>query len=637
MISWPEYIPSLSEGKGAREYESVDAEDSMARLSLTSDHAMHLLVLETERTAGYEACDEVSKDSLWLAVHRKRRFPVQNYKSFPNGDFVACAGTLIYKGRIGENALEQLYDDFSGDVEGVRQNALGNYMIAIKQGSTVFVFVDKYEVLKAYYYTKPGIWVIANSLRAVAVAAHSVGAARINELALVEKAFTGAILGSSDTLFRHIRKMLGYEYLQIDLRDSTIQVIPIPYSRRHWHVSDRTIDQLAEEFASSLRDVMGKIAEAFSDIRVMSTGGVDNRLLLAGLLSVGARPGLIHGVGDSTLASTTNEDLEICKAYAARFGLDLHVMNWRSEKEEFAKHWDRLFRAYGFYGMLYGGSRSFFREFDGAIPGNPDCILPGYFGETIRCRDWLERYKDSSFTIDWLLDRKLDGAGLRGTLGARYTELREYMRQQLLQHGDRIGLERDGERYPVQAFYILYDSLHRRDADVITSNAINFFCCSLVALSSYNLHELSFDLPLEYRKDDRFILKVIEKLDSRLLDIPFYSHGRTMGLDRNTFRLRPTSPAVRASELLRYLGLHGTQKALRRIWLATVWNATKLASEDRESRKLRKQIESIIYREQKRANIEPFVLANYDGQIGALVSYAACLYHINRVTNEGAP
>jgi hypothetical protein len=607
----------------------------MALLTLTNDPGLHASLVERNKRAGYVGCDDVSQNGLWLAAHRKRRFPVQNYKSFPNGDFVACAGTLIYKGQIGEQALEQLYDDFSGDMEGVRQNALGNYMIAVKHGSTVFVFVDKYEVLQAYYYAKAGIWVVANSLSAVAVAAQSVDALQINELALVEKAFSNAILGS-DTFFRRIHKILGYEYLRIDVRDSAMQVIPIPYERHRWHVAGRTIDQLAEEFASSLRDVMGKIAEAFSDIRVMCTGGVDNRMLLAGLLSIGARPGLIYGVGNSVLTNTRNEDLEICKRYAARFGLDLHVMNWKSDKKDISKYWDRLFRVYGFYGKMYGGNRSFFREFEEAIPGNPECILPGYFGETIRCRPWLECYRDSSFTIDQLLDRYLDGGGadLQAALGARYTELRDYVRNKLLQYGDRIGIEREGERYPVQSFYILYDSLYRRDADVITSDAINLCTCSLLPLSIYNLHELSFDLPLEYRKNDRFILKVIEKLDSRLLDIPFFSHCRTMGFNRNGFQLRPTSSAVRASELLKRLGLHGTQKALRRIWLATIGDA-KSASEDTAGTELRKQTEVIIYREQKRASIEPFDLADYNGDIRALVNYAAYLYHINQIINEG--
>ncbi len=98
----------------------------MARLTLTNDLGLHSLILEREKTAGYQDYEDVSHDSLWLAVHRKRRFAVQNYCSFLNGDFVASAGTLIYKGRIGQQALKQLYDDFGGGIEGVRQNALGN-------------------------------------------------------------------------------------------------------------------------------------------------------------------------------------------------------------------------------------------------------------------------------------------------------------------------------------------------------------------------------------------------------------------------------------------------------------------------------------------------------------------------------
>ena len=93
----------------------------MERLILTNDHS----TLSTVKKAGYTDYDEGESGNLRWVVHRKRRFPVQNYKSFPNGDFVASAGTLIYKTKIGEEALVQLYADFNGgDVHRIRGSAL---------------------------------------------------------------------------------------------------------------------------------------------------------------------------------------------------------------------------------------------------------------------------------------------------------------------------------------------------------------------------------------------------------------------------------------------------------------------------------------------------------------------------------
>ena len=87
----------------------------------------------------------------------------------------------------------------------------------------------------------------------------------------------------------------------------------------------------------------------------------------------------------------------------------------------------------------------------------------------------------------------------------------------------------------------------------------------------------------------------------------------------------------------RRLGLQGkTHSVLRKVWLATMGDA-KSAGEDRVGSELHKQIESIIYREQKKANIEPFALAGYPiSNIGALAHYAVYLHHINKIINKGA-
>jgi hypothetical protein len=612
----------------------------MARLTLTNDRGLHLLVLERERAAGYGDYDEVSHDSLWLAVHRKRRFPVQNYKSFLNGDFVASAGTLIYKGRIGEEALTQLYGDFTGDVKELRQNTLGNYMIALKQGSTVFVFVDKYEFLQVYYYSEHGAWVIANSLSAVAMAASKIGTLRINELALLEKAFSHAILGN-ESFFDKIYKLLGTELLAINTESGGLQIIPGPHSRPRRHTGEERIDELTKEFASRLREQLCVISDVFSDIRIMSTGGIDSRLLLAGLLSVGARPGLIYGVGNSVLTNTRDEDLDICKKYSEVFDLELYLMDWRTEKDDVTKDWDQLFNQYGFYGSTYGGSRAFFEELEIGVPESSELILTGYFGETIRYRPWLGSHEDDTITIgQFMAEGWLHGQGVevRKTIGVqRYSDLCNHVRQKLLEIGDRTGIKRDGERYSTSSFYMLYDSNYTRDADVEITNLLNHFVCCLLPLASHDLHRKAYEIPLEYRKDDRFVLKVIKELNERLLDIPFFSHVRIMELDRRTFQLRQRGPAVikaKVSEFLRRLGVQGkAYRALGKVWLRTMGDA-KTASEDRVARKLRKQIESILYREQERASIEPFDLVNYYGDIPSLMSYAVYLYYINEIINE---
>ncbi len=479
---------------------------------------------------------------------------------------------------------------------------------------------------------------IANSLKAVAIAAHTVETLRVNELALLEKAFTNAIIGN-DTFFPRIHKLLGSECLEINLKNGSMHINPIAYVRYRWDVAQRKIDELAEEFAGLLRSIICDMAGTFSDIRIMSTGGIDNRMLLASLLAVGAKPGLIFVVGDSILTSTMNEDLVVNQIYARRFGLDLHVMDWRTIRGDITRYWDILFSNYGFYMSIYLGSLGFFRELESVIPGTPDHILTGYFGETVRCRPWLEYFEDGDvFSIDKFMDAGwLDGRErvVEQMLGTRYVEQREYVRNKIIQYGDRRGIERDGRFYCTRDFYMLYDSWYRRDADVPVVNLANLFVPSCLPLSYAALHGRSFDIPLSYRKHDRFSLKVTEKLDRRLLDIPFFSHRRWMYLDHATFELRPRISAVsvadKISKFFKKAGLHGnTYQAFRDAWMATLAPA-KVRREHVEVKELRKQIGRIVRSEQEKANLKLVDPSACLADIEHLACYGAYLYCINRI------
>ncbi len=47
--------------------------------------------------------------------------------------FCSIAGTCIYKNNVGKEALNEIYPDFKDDVEAIRTNAIGNYVIGVKK------------------------------------------------------------------------------------------------------------------------------------------------------------------------------------------------------------------------------------------------------------------------------------------------------------------------------------------------------------------------------------------------------------------------------------------------------------------------------------------------------------------------
>lgn len=615
----------------------------MARLTLTNNPGVHSLILEREVAAGYADYDVASRDGLWLAAHRKLRCPIQNCRCFADGDFVASAGTLIYKTGIGESALLQLYGDFTGDVDAVRQEALGSYMVALKKGSRTVVFTDEYETFQVYYYLRDRTWVVGNSLAAVAIGARTIQTLEVNALALLEKAFTNAIIGN-ETVFQHVYKLLGSECLEIDSQNESAIVSRLPRARSGGLHEGWSVDELAEEFAGTLRSIAEVFARVFADIRIMSTGGIDNRMLLAALLANGARPGLLFGVGDSVLTNTRDEDLQVNRAYAKAFGLRLHLMDWGTDKRDITRDWCVLFAKYGFYMSIYPGSVGLFRGLVSGVPGTPDCILDGYFGETIRNRPWMESLGGES-TIRWstlLLNAWFGGRkhDMKCALGPWFHELLAHMGAELARRTEEMGIERCDGGYNLGDLHKVY-GLWFRDAHASLTNLTNLALPSCSPLGEPALQRNALSVPLAHRTRDRFALKVIEKLDKRLLGIPFFSHGSMMALDRRKLELHPQSASVvhaRISEIVRGLGVRGqAYQAVRRAY----WTAKKCSGqrpgvaksrqEQLEAQFLLRQVEDIIRREQGRAGLNLVNPRGYIGNPSHLAHYASFLWCINRV------
>ena len=105
----------------------------MARLILTNNKDKFISARERNIIAGFDDYAQNDKGNTFLSVHKKRIKKIENYYEQPNGDFCCIVGTCIYRETVGINALKKIYDEFNGDVEKIRENALGNYIIVIKK------------------------------------------------------------------------------------------------------------------------------------------------------------------------------------------------------------------------------------------------------------------------------------------------------------------------------------------------------------------------------------------------------------------------------------------------------------------------------------------------------------------------
>lgn len=309
----------------------------MARLFLGNDKDVFLEFKRHNLGIGFHNYSSFEKDNISVIAFKKLKIDNENYCEFGN-DFISGVGTFVYKESIGAVALKQIYNDFSGDLLEIRKNLIGNYLLALKKSEKVYVFCDANNIFNAYYYENKGQWCISNCLYEIALALPiELG---INEFNVIEQIFQYNILGNG-TVFNEIQKLLGSEYLEIDLEEGSFCKKQL-YLSSPYKISERPLEELVDEFCSDLQKITRKIVKCFNgDIGVCMTGGLDARMILAAFLSNGCKPVLTYGVGNSQLTNTKNGDLEVDKIYSERFDLPLKIMDW-STPEPVDLYWDIL-------------------------------------------------------------------------------------------------------------------------------------------------------------------------------------------------------------------------------------------------------------------------------------------------------
>ncbi|MCE5268678.1 MAG: hypothetical protein LLG00_12410 [Planctomycetaceae bacterium] len=513
----------------------------MGRLTLTNNREMHQWVLEREKRAGFTDFDTVELDGVFLAVHRKRRRPVPNFLRLPNGDLVACAGTLVYKNMLGVKALERLYQDFDGDIERLRKDAMGSYLVAVKKGPSAWVFTDKYESVFAYYHSSGNDWIVSNTLAPVAeVACRKNKTLAVNEFALLEETFLITAIGK-ETIFEGIERLTGVEYVSIDLKARSMSVTPMPYQRVITDESDHTLDRMAASFAGRLRARAESLREAFGDdITIMATGGMDNRLLLGALLGVGVKPTLAHAIGMQSL-----DDLAIARMHATTFGLELREFEWRPYHEPSESLYDDLYRKHGF-SLAMGLCKDFFTGFGEGPLGERGLTVTGYYGEMIRkcgaldhSRHWQECFARSHFSLDQFVDFFLASFDqtVRPVMCSSYDAFRSHFRDKIAACADRFGVQRENGLFRGDNFQIVYDP-YVRGAHPKWGSLANETTCCLSPLNCDEMHEMAFEVPFAWRQNERFALRVIKELYPPILEVPFICHCQSLRLRKGSLELR---------------------------------------------------------------------------------------------------
>lgn len=207
-----------------------------------------------------------------------------------DADWIAVAGTLFYRGKVGEPALKALLADFTPSFDRWA-DILGHFAVALHKGGKLFVFTDW--AASFHLYRTADHSVMSTSFLATA---RSLNRLTFKAQGVYEFVFNGMPLGE-ETVFEQISR---HRRTQIVELGATVAVHEAP-RKLAIAESGEAVDAMIARIAASLRAAFAAPALHFAgNIQCPLSGGFDSRLVLALLLDAGARPSLyVYGASDS--------------------------------------------------------------------------------------------------------------------------------------------------------------------------------------------------------------------------------------------------------------------------------------------------------------------------------------------------
>lgn len=503
----------------------------LSRIVISNNEYIFNSLIEKNIESGVEVSNIIKKSGVYFASFYKRVKKEKNFFESNKSDFILGSGTLIYKDSTNAEALEKIYADYSGSMD-IRNKILGNFSIALSKNSEVSVFCDPYAIHDLYFFEEGSSFAISNSLKELTEVKSN---KNINISSLISETILSGYIGN-ETFIEGIYKLRGIEHLKLDSQG--LSIVKGSYQKKEWNFDGKTIDNAVEQYVGLITKYTEQISKVWNNIGVHQTGGLDNRLIFSGLMSVGVKPQLLYGRGNGILTTTNQEDLECVQEYSKRFSLNHHIMDWgHIDKDYTTNSIYNLYEKYGFKFAIYGAPKAFFNEYEGAIPDYPDFLEFGYFGENLRLREYLagrEKVSLDEFFNDYLFGGRYGDINNVDFL-PNSQQIKSKLREEYLKEASLLGLDIDNDILAKD--FDEFRWVHARKADSRSLNLINEFTSSFATLSIPELHEFPWSLPAEWRKNAQFQLRVIDKLYPKALEIPLFSHGNLQTMNKDNYSL----------------------------------------------------------------------------------------------------
>jgi hypothetical protein len=269
-------------------------------------------------------------DQAKVYVHGKKG----TYHIFrKHDDFIVAVGYVCHiNSNSSQQTLTNILDSFSeSDICELKKNLVGQFVLMLKKKDILYVFSD-FIGSRNVFYSLDDLIVSTSFSRLenlIPTSSDDLDIYKVFEFFSMRYVLFPTWLGRS-TKHKHIKWLLPYEYLKINLTDTTLQVCPLVFSIDN--SKDSSCSNLAKDLLSILKSITLRNEYIDKSVAASLTGGCDTRLVAAITAKEYSR--IKYRIAVSTDNINSVKDFQVARKVAKKQGIQLDVYKFQQNRHE---------------------------------------------------------------------------------------------------------------------------------------------------------------------------------------------------------------------------------------------------------------------------------------------------------------
>lgn len=273
----------------------------------------------------------ISQDWSFLLISEGQTFKVK----YKDDDFVCALGYVrSLELPSMDKSLNKILEMDYIDVSLIKKEFSGQFILIIKKNHDLFIFTDFIGGRNIFYNAEKNLITSSLSLTEILVGTKEeyLDHYKVFEYLAVRELLYPCWL-NKETLNKRIHWLLPYEYLQIDLRNSTVAIKSCRYNIHNY--KELNPNKLSDRLIHGLERVLYIDEFKNANVACSLTGGRDSRLIAT--MASKFYQNLKYRTAVSTLSKNSIKDSRVAKKIARvnRVELDLYKLNYPDDERYF--------------------------------------------------------------------------------------------------------------------------------------------------------------------------------------------------------------------------------------------------------------------------------------------------------------